>query len=116
MTGLPPRWLNTQRYALRAARDVRRAGASLVKLALALRTAAMLGCFDKQRCAATGLPARWLDTRRYALRSALEASMRLLCEAGFDTAYCGSARLLWQAATRGDGPAAALARHSVLHS
>ena len=87
-----------------------------MKLALALRTAAVLRCIVKQRRAATGLPPRWFVTRRYALYSARDASKCQLGVAGRSTAYCGSARLLWEAATRGRGPAAALARHTALRA
>ena len=76
----------------------------------------MLRCFSKQRCAASGLPPRWLDTRRRALRSARDLSWYHLGGAGLGTSYCGSARLLWEAAMRGDGPAGALARHTALGS
>jgi len=65
----------------------------VLKLALALRMAAVLRCVGKQRRAATGLLLRWLNTRRYSFRPARDASRCLLYEAGFGTAYGGSAPL-----------------------
>ena len=87
-----------------------------MELEEALRMVAVLRCFGKHRRAATDLPPRGLDTQRYALRYARDASRCQLGGAGVSTAYGGSASLLWQATTRGDGTAAALARHTALRS
>ena len=114
-TGRLPRWLDTRHYAFRSVRDASRYQLGGVGRGTAYSGSAPL-LFMRQRRAAMGLLPRWLDTQRYAFRLAHEVSKSQLCEAGIAPQYGSSARLLWHAPTRGDEPAAALARHSALRS